>query len=151
MPRSTCNEAGIVTMLRDKVKAELDSMERMGIITKVEQPTQWVGPIVVVKKPNGDVRVCLDPLDLNKAVKREHYPLRTVEEVVATLAEARVFSTLDAISGFYQIRLPEESTWFTTFNVPFSRFKFERLSFDLVSAPEIFHRPTTEMLEDIKM
>ena len=111
------------------MKAELDSMERMGIITKVEQPTQWVSPIVVVKKPNGDVRICLDPLDLNKAVKREHYPLRTVEEVAATLAEARVFSALDAISGFYQIRLAEESTWLTTLNTPFARFKFERLSF----------------------
>ena len=97
-------------MLRDKVKAELDRMARMGIITKVEQPTQWVSPIVVVKKPNGDVRICLDPVDLNKAVKRENYPLRTVEDVAATLEEARVFSTLDVTSGFYQIRLAEEST-----------------------------------------
>ena len=137
-------------MLRDKVKAELDRMARMGIITKVEQPTQWVSPIVVVKKPNGDVRICLDPVDLNKAVKREHYPLRTVEEVAATLAEARVFSTLDATSGFYQIRLAEKSTWLTTFNTPFGRFKFERLPFGLVSAPEIFQRAMTEMFEDIE-
>ena len=137
-------------MLRDKVKAELDRMARMGIITKVEQPTQSVSPIVVVKKPNGDVRICLDPVDLNKAVKRGHYPLRTVEEVAATLAEARVFSTLDATSGFYQFRLAEESTWLTTFNTPFGRFKFERLPFGLVSAPEIFQRAMTEMFEDIE-
>ena len=137
-------------MLRDKVKAELDRMARMGIITKVEQPTQCVSPIVVVEKPNGDVRICLDPVDLNKAVKREHYPLRTVEEVAATLAEARVFSTLDATSGFYQIRLAEERTWLTTFNTPFGRFKFERLLFGLVSAPEIFQRAMTEMFEDIE-
>ena len=137
-------------MLRDKEKAELDRMARMGIITKVEQPTQWVSPIVVVKKPNGDVRICLDLVDLNKAVKREHYPLRTVEEVAATLAEARVFSMLDATSGFYQIRLAEESTWLTTFNTPFGRFKFERLPFGLVSAPEIFQRAMTEMFEDIE-
>ena len=122
----------------------------MGIITKVEQPTQWVSPIVVVKKPNGDFRICVDPVDLNKAVKREHYPLRTVEEVAATLAEARVFSTLDATSGFYQIRLAEKSTWLTTFNTPFGRFKFERLPFGLVSAPEIFQRAMTEMFEDIE-
>ena len=140
----------IPCMLRDKVKAELDRMARMGIITKVEQPTQWVSPIVVVKKPNGDVRICLDPIDLNKAAKREHYPLRTVEEVAATLAEARVFSTLDATSGFYQIRLAEKSTWLTTFNTPFGRFKFERLPFGLVSAPEIFQRAMTEMFEDIE-
>ena len=46
----------------------------MGIITTVEQPTKWVNPVIVVRKPNGDVRICLDPVDLNKAVKREHYP-----------------------------------------------------------------------------
>ena len=96
------------------------------------------------------VMFCLDPVDLNKAVKREHYPLRTVEEVAATLAEARVFSTLDATSGFYQIRLAEESTRLTTFNTPFGRFKFERLPFGLVSAPEIFQRAMTEMFEDIE-
>ena len=112
-------------MLRDKVKAELDRMERMGIITKVEQPTKWVSPIVVVKKPNGDVRICLDPVDLNKAVKREHYPLRTMEDVGATLSDVRVFPTLDATSGFYQIRLAEESTWLTTFNTPFGRLNLK--------------------------
>ena len=106
------------------MKAELDRMERMG--TKAEQPTKWVSLIVVVKKPNGDVRICLDPVDLNKVVKREHYPLRTVEEDAATLSEARVFSPLDATSRFFQIRLAEESTWLTTFNTPFGRFKFER-------------------------
>ena len=72
-----------------------DRMERMGIITKVEQPTKGLSPIVEVKKPKGDVCICLDP------VKREHYSLRAVEEVAASLAEARVFSTLDATSGFY--------------------------------------------------
>ena len=95
-------------------------------------------------------RICLHPVDLNKAVKREHYPLRTVEEAAATLSEARVFSTLDATSGFYQIRLAEESTWLTMFNTPFGRFKFERLPFGLVSAPEIFQRALTEMFEDIE-
>ena len=124
-------------------------MERMGIITKVEQPTKWVSPIVLVKKPNGDVRILHDPVDLNKAVKREHYPLRKVEEVASILSEATVFSTLDATSGFYQIRLAEESTLLTTFNTPFGRFKFERLPFGLVSAPEIFQRAITEMFEDI--
>ena len=130
-------------MLRDKGKSMLDRMERMGI-------TKWVSPIVVVKKPNGDDRICLDPVGLNNTVKREHYPLRTVEKVAATLSEAMVFSTLDATSGFYQLRLAEESTWLTTFNTPFGRFKFERLPFGLVSAPEIFQRAMTEMFEDIE-
>ena len=89
-------------------------------------------------------------MNLNKVVKREHYPLRTVEEVAASLSQAKVFFTLDATSGFYQIWVAEESTWLTTFNIPFGRFKFERLPFSLVSAPEIFQRAMTEMFEDIE-
>ena len=84
------------------------------------------------------------------SVKREHYRLKTVEEVAASMSEAKVFSTLDAILGFYQIKLAEESTWVTTFNTLFGRFKLERLPFGLVSAPEIFQRAVSEMLEDIE-
>ena len=131
-------------------KAELCRMEDMGIITAIEQSTKWVNPVVVVRKPNRDVRICLDPVDLNKAVKREHYPLKTVEEVAANMSEAKVFSTLDATSGFYHIKLAEESTWLTTFNTPCGRFKFERLPFGLVSAPEVFQRAVSKMLEDIE-
>ena len=73
-----------------------------------------------------------------------------MEEVAASMSEAKVFSTLDATSGFYQIKLAEESTWLTTFNTPFGRFKFERLPFGLVSVPEVFQRTVSEMLEDIE-
>ena len=92
-----------------------------------------VNPIVVVRKSNGDVRICLDPVDLNKAVKRElTLPLITVEEVAASMSGAKVFSTLDATSVIYQIKLTEESIWLTTFNTPFSGFRFERLPVGLV-------------------
>ena len=77
-------------------------MEARGIITKVEQRTKWVNPMVVLKKPNGDVRICL-VVDLNKVIQREHYPLKTVEEIAASLGNANIFSTLDATSVFYQI------------------------------------------------
>ena len=81
-------------MLKDKVKAELCQMEEMGIITKAGKPTEWVNPIVVVRKPNGDVCICLDPVDLNKAVKREHYLLKRVEEVAASMSEEKVSQPL---------------------------------------------------------
>ena len=137
-------------MLKDKVKDEQKRMERMGIITKVEQPTKWVNPIVVVKKPNGDVRICLDSVKLNKSIQREHYPLKTVEKVAASLGDAKIFTTLDVTSGFYQIKLAEKSTWLTTFNTPFGRYKFERLPFGIVSAPDVFQRTMAQMFEDIE-
>ncbi|KAI8487966.1 hypothetical protein Bbelb_344140 [Branchiostoma belcheri] len=65
--------------LREKLKEQLDEMEQKGIISKVTRPTDWVNSIVVKEKPNGKVRICLDPRDLNNALKRNHYPTSTLE------------------------------------------------------------------------
>ena len=75
----------------------------------------------------------------------------TVEEVAASMSGAKVFSTVDATSVIYQIKLTEESIWLTTFNTPFGGFKFERLPVGLVwSAPDVFEMAITEMFEDIE-
>ena len=67
---------------RDKIRSELDRMEQSDIITKVSTPTQWVNSLVVVEKPqSGKLRICLDPQDLNKAMLRPHYPMRTLDEI----------------------------------------------------------------------
>ena len=58
--------------LQDKLRSELDQMESQGIICKVTEPTEWVSSLVVVEKPNGKLRICLDPKDLNKAIQRPH-------------------------------------------------------------------------------
>ncbi|KAG5840903.1 hypothetical protein ANANG_G00193720 [Anguilla anguilla] len=63
--------------LRDKLKQELDRMTSLGVIKKVEEPTEWVNSIVCVKKPTGDLRVCMDPKDLNANIKREHHQIPT--------------------------------------------------------------------------
>jgi len=67
-------------------------MEASGPITKGEEPTKWVNLIVTVSH-NEKLRICLDPSDLNKVVKREHCPLCTIEEVVASIPGAQVFSS----------------------------------------------------------
>ena len=53
-----------------------------------------------MKKSNGDLRVCLDPSDLNKAIKRPRFPLPTIEEIMSNLSGARVFSLVDAKNGY---------------------------------------------------
>ena len=107
-----------------------------------------MNPIVIVKKPNGSVPVCLDPRDLNKAIQREHFPLKTVEEVAGGFNGANVFSTLDAASVFYQIKLAEESSWLTNFTIPFRRCKFERLPIGITSVPQIFQRNVCQIFEN---
>jgi len=70
--------------LKDKIETELKRMESLGVITKHTEPTDWVNSMVTVTKPN-KVRICIDPQDLNTAIKREHHPLRTIEEMVAEM------------------------------------------------------------------
>ena len=120
------------------------------MIVKIEEPTQWVNPIVIVEKPNGKLRICLDPRDLNTAVMREHYQLPTVEEITCRLSEAKYFTVLDASSGFWQLKLDEASTRLCTFNTPFGRYRFLRLPFGINSAPEVFHRTVRQLFEGIE-
>ncbi len=115
-------------------------MERLGVISKISKPTDWVAPCIVVPKKNGKIRVCIDFTRLNQAVKREHYPLPTSEETLSELGNAKVFSKLDANCGYWQMKLHENSQRLTTFITPFGRYYCKRLLFGISSAPEIFQR-----------
>ena len=80
-------------------------METAGVIVKVSEPTDWVNSLVLVKKQNGSLRICLEPRHLTKAMKREHYRLPVLEDVISNLKGVRYFSKLDA----RQIKLDESS------------------------------------------
>ena len=105
--------------LRPKIQEELQRMENLDVIVKVNTPTSWVNSMVTIVKPNGTLRICIDPRDLNNAIKREHYPTQTIEDVVTRMSKATIFSVLDASSGFWQIKLDGESAKLCTFNTPF--------------------------------
>ena len=60
-------------------------MEELGVIVRQEEPTDWVNSLVVVQKPNGVVRLCIDPRDLNAAMKRSNYSMKTVDEIAGCL------------------------------------------------------------------
>ena len=126
--------------LRDRLKAELDKEESLGVLVKVDEPTDWVNSIMIVEKKNGSLRICLDPKDLNKALKREHYSCPTVDDIAAKLHGARVFSVLDATSGYWQVKLDKKSSMLTTFNTPFGRYRFTRLPFGVNSAQDVFQK-----------
>ena len=84
--------------LRKKVKEELDTMEGEGVISKVSEPTAWCAGMVVVPKKSGNLRICVDLKPLNLSVVREVHPLPRVDETLAQLSGAKIFSKLDANS-----------------------------------------------------
>ena len=135
--------------LRERLSTELQRMVKMGVIEPVTEPTEWVSQLVVAEKPNGKLRVCLDPRDLNKAILRHHYQLPTAEELFSEMANAKYFTKLDASNGYWQIKVSDESSNLLTFASPDGRFKFKRLPYGIHSASEVFQAEVAEMIRNI--
>lgn len=125
--------------MQPRLREELEKMQKLNIIVKEERPTDWVSNIVIVEKSDKNIRICLDPFHLNKAVRRCHFPLPTLEEITSSLSGARYFSKLDAKNGFWMLKLDEASSKLTTFATPFGRYRFLRMPFGINCAPEMFH------------
>ena len=136
--------------LYEQTKEELDKMLEAGIISKVDQPTDWCAPMVIAPKSNGKVRICVDLSRLNEYVKRENHPLPAVDTTLGKLGGSRVFTKLDANSGFWQIKLAGESRPLTTFITPWGRFWFNVLPFGISSGSEKFQKNMTQILEGLE-
>ena len=135
--------------LHDKLKLKLQDMEAQGIIRKVDKPTDWINPLVIVEKKNSDLRLCLDPKALNESIKKEHFLIPTVDEISSRLNNKKYFTVLDMKDGYWQIELTDESADLCTFGTPFGRYQFLRLPFGIASAPEVFQRKCYEVFGDI--
>ncbi len=139
----------IPVALHDRCKLELSRMEKIGVIAKVNEPTEWVNSMVIVQKSEGKLRICLDPKDLNKSIQRPHYPMRTLDDILPQLAGAKYFTKLDARSGYWSIKLSEQSSFLTTFNTMFGRYRYLRLPFGLRSSGDEFQRKIDECFEGL--
>ena len=136
--------------MKQAVESKLAEMEKAGIIAQVDTPTDWISNMTAVwKADKKQVRICLDPRDLNKAVKRNHFGMPTLDDVLPRLVGAKVFSILDAKDGFLHVKLSEESSFLTTFWGPQCRYRWCRLPFGLCSAPEEFQRRLQSVLYGI--
>ena len=125
-------------------------MEKRGVIKKVDEATEWVNSMTVTEKTNGQIRVCLDPTDLNKAIIREHAPLPSDEEIMTRLGGSTIFSKLDARDGYWQVQLTEKASYMTTFNTLIGRYRYLRLPFGLSSANEVFQKRMSQVYEGLE-
>ena len=117
----------VLEALKEPLRKELDSLVTQGILAEVTDPTDWVNSLVCVTNNNSVLRLCLDLKDLNRAIKGPHYFTPTLEDILPKLSCARCFSILDSRSGYWNIKLDQESSQCTTFNSPFGRYRFLRL------------------------
>ena len=121
----------------DKVNEELSRLCDNGTIKPVTQPTDWLSNILVKEKPNGNIRICIDPSQtINKAIRRPVYTIPTIEEKLPLLKNAKVFTIVDVLEAFHTIELDDESALLTTFMGPDGRYCFTRMPFGISSGPE---------------
>ena len=118
----------VAVAIRSDLRKELEKMEKLDVIKKIGEPTEWVSSSVVVRKKSGALRVCLDPRNLNENIMREHHPIPIKAELTSEMANAKYFSKLDAKMAFWQIELDDESQKLCTFNTPFGRYCYKRIT-----------------------
>ena len=107
-----------------EIEKELNKMVWQGIIMKQTEPTPWVSLLMYPKKPNGKLRICLDPKDLNKAIIRENHKAPTLEEIAHILTGAMRFLKLDGNKVFFRMHLTEQASLLTMFYMHLGRYHF---------------------------
>lgn len=137
---------------REAVEKELMRLQKEDIIERVEGPTPWISPIVVVPKQHEskEIRICVDMRVANRAIKRERHPSPTVDDIIAAVNNAELFSKLDLKNGYHQLELDEESRNITTFSTHNGIWRYKRLNFGICLAAEKFQQVISELLADIE-
>ena len=125
-------------------------MEKLDIICRVQEHTDWCSSLVYSTKKDGSICVCLDPRHLNNAIKRCPHKIPTLEEINPKFAGATIFSKLDAKAGYWSVPIAKESQLLTTFCTPIGRFCFKRLPFGLNISQDIFQQRMDEILENLE-
>ena len=123
---------------KEAIDKELDYLIEEEIIMEQVEPTPWVSSVTFLMKPNEEVRVCLDPSNLNKAIIREHHKPMTVEEIAHELVGATVYTKANALKAFLQIHLTHKASLLMTFNSHRGRLSFLRMPFGAKMSQDMF-------------
>ena len=136
--------------LKEAYKTELDNLEQQGVIRKVTEYTDWVNSIVLVKRKNNTIRVCLDPRELNKNISTSKHLMRRLDDITPDMAGAKYFTVADTKNGYWHVQLDDKSQKYTTFNTPWGKYCFKRLAFGLTCAGNAFQQRLDQVLSGLK-
>lgn len=129
---------------REKVREIVQDLLDNDVIQESHSP--YASPILLVRKKNGETRLCVDYRALNRKTLKDKYPLPRIDDLLDRLKGCQYFSSLDLASGYHQIPLDEESVPKTAFITPDGHYEYLRMPFGLVNAPAVFQRTMNEIL-----
>ena len=128
--------------LKETFKKELDKMVQAGVLKPVTEATPWINSFMLVrskyKSGNHKLRICLDPTNLNKAIIQEPYHFKTPEDIAHLIARACPLTVLDCCKGYWHQKLDEPSSYMTTFNTEFGRYRYTVIPFGATVAGDVF-------------
>ncbi|GFY30190.1 retrovirus-related Pol polyprotein from transposon 17.6 [Trichonephila clavipes] len=132
---------------RQEVNKQMEEWLNEGIIRP--SSSEYASPIVMVKKKDGSSRMCIDYRKLNQKLVKDKFPLPIIEDVLDTLQEAKVYSTLDLRNGFFHVDVDEVCRKYTSFIVPDGQFEFNKVPFGLSTSPGVFQRYVSSIFRDL--
>ena len=138
--------------LREKLEKRFDELEDSDIIEEVNEPSNWVSPVVVVPKGHdgSHIRLCVDMRQANAAIIRERFPIPTVDEVLQDLNESKIFSRIDIKMAYHQIEMKPDSREITTFMTQKGFYRHKRLNFGISCAPENYNKIIMQVLQGLE-
>ncbi|KAG1930770.1 thy-1 membrane glycoprotein [Pimephales promelas] len=134
--------------LQQEVVEQIKQMQENGIIRPSCSP--WAAPVVLVKKKDGSLRFCVDYRKLNDVTRKDAYPLPRIDDALDSLTNACWFSTLDLVSGYWQVEVDPQDRPKTAFITRQGLFEFNVLSFGLCNSPSTFQRLMDVVLADLQ-
>lgn len=132
----------------DELKNYLNQLVKAKLIRKSKSP--WCSNMVIVRKPNGKIRICIDYRQINKKTIKDSYALPRIEEMLDCLKGAKFFSTIDMRSGFYHIPMKEQDKQYTAFSAgPLGFWEWNRMPLGLVNSPSTYQRLMEDCFSDL--
>ena len=114
--------------LASQIQKELQKMVDTGIIAPIRY-SSWMSNLVVVRKKNGDIRICIDFRNLNKASQKDNFPLPTTEKILQSVAGSELMSFLNGFSGYNQIMVHPDDRLKTTFRTKRGTYAYQKMPF----------------------
>ena len=138
--------------MQEPLKKELDKLVDEKILHKVDigEPIEWLNSFVCVKKPNGKIRLCLDPTHLNKWIIRPRHSSKLVDDILHKLNGAQYFTVVDSTSSFFNHKLDEDSSKLMTFGTPYGRYRYLRMPMGASLSSDVYQYKVDGHLEDIQ-
>ena len=133
----------------DDVRRHIQELLAAGIIKESRSP--YASPIVVARKKNGSVRMCIDYRTLNRRTVPDQYTTPRIDDALDCLSGSQWFSVLDLRSGYYQIAMKEEDEEKTAFICPLGFYQFERMPQGITGAPATFQRLMEKTVGDMNL